>query len=133
MPLSMAHIDPLILSSPIRLGGGPATIERFRQRLNHVADILAVGELTGSGHGKDVRPPEFLDQLQGGIGRVTGIAEPHNCSHPRRRFKVPEHLTESDVLMSLALRINGGKLHRHAKPVPACHPHHHAKAKAMGR
>ncbi len=128
MQFSVAHINPIILSPAIGLVGRPTTIERLGQVLDQITDIFPIGEFAASRHGKDARPVELLNEFQGRVGRITGIAEHHNLAHPRRRFKVLEHLTKQDILMPLALGIDGGNLDRNTIPIPTGHQHHHTKA-----
>ena len=121
MQLGVAHKDPIILPSPIGLVGGSTTIERFREVLDQIAYVSAVGKLACARHCKNIGPLEVLNELEREIGGVTGISDDYDLTHPGRGREVLQHLTDQDVLMALTLRIDCGNGNRDTKMVLARH------------
>ena len=102
---AQASVEPRLepVSAQKGLLGGATTIERLGQVVDEIADVFAIGKFAGARHGKDVRPPQVLDEFESGIDRITSIGKHHHFSDPRRGLKLPEHLAEQDILMPLHL------------------------------
>jgi hypothetical protein len=132
MQLGMTHKHPVILAAPIGLGRGPTPIPAFGEMVHHSAHLCAMGELPCAWHGKDGGPVQVVHEFERDVGGIARIGHHAQLAHPRRGLKVFAHLPEQDVLVPLALGVNGSQSYGDAQAIPLAMNPIMAKPKGEG-